>query len=125
MAPSTVLLIDRDQDSLTIYSLILRHHGYEVVTVKDGATGLRLAAELNPDIVISELFLPLVQGHSVFQELRANDRMATKPMILLDSVPMLGEALMEGLAATSRLTKPCTPTRLVEEVARLLEGAQA
>ena len=125
MAPSTVLLIDRDQDSLTIYSLILRHHGYEVVTVKDGATGLRLAAELDPDIVISELFLPPVQGHSVVEELRGKDPMAAKPLILLDSIPMLGEPLMEGVARTIRLTKPCTPTRLVEEVARLLEAVEA
>ncbi len=122
MAPSTVLLIDRDQDSLTIYSVILRHYGYEVVTVTDGATGLRLAVELDPDIVISELFLPLVQGHTVLEELRADDRTARKPLILLDSVPMLGEALMDGRAGTSRLTKPCTPSRLVEEVARMLGG---
>jgi DNA-binding response OmpR family regulator len=125
MAPPTVLLIDSDQDSLTIYSLILRYYGYAVVTVQDGANALRIAEEVDPDIVISELFLPRAPGHGILRELRENDRTARKPLIVLDSVPMLGDTLMEGLTGTSRLTKPCTPTRLVEEVAKLLKAANA
>src|SRR5690606_16450194 len=69
MAASTVLLIDNDQDSITIYSLILRHHGYEVVPATDGETGLRLALELKPDIVVTELFLPQLQGPSLLEGL--------------------------------------------------------
>lgn len=125
MALSTVLLIDGDQDSLIIYSLILRHHGYEVVAARDVATGLQLAADLDPDIVISELFVPFGKGQDVLQGLRSNDRVAGKPLILLDSIPMLGEKLMEGLTGMSRLTKPCTPSRLIEEVAKLLKVSAA
>lgn len=125
MSPSTVLLIDSDQDSLTIYSVILRHYGYEVVPASDVATGLQLAADIDPDIVISELFLPFGKGQTVLEGLRSNDRVAQKPLILLDSIPMLGEKLIEGVAGASRLTKPCTPSRLVEEVARLLQPPSA
>ena len=122
MASSTVLLIDSDQDSLTIYSLILRHHGYDVVSARDVKTGLQLVANIEPAIVISELFIPFGKGQDVLQGLRSSDRIAGKPMILLDSVPMLGEKLMEGATTgMSRLTKPCTPSRLMEEVTRLLK----
>lgn len=125
MSSSTVLLIDSDQDSLTIYSVILRHHGYEVVPARDVTTALQLAASRNPDIVISELFIPFGKGQDVLQGLRASDRVAGKPLILLDSIPMLGEKLMDGVTGMSRLTKPCTPSRLVEEVGKLLKVSEA
>jgi DNA-binding response OmpR family regulator len=120
MAASTVLLIDDDQDSITIYSLILRHYGYDVVPATDGATGLRLALELKPDIVVTELFLPQFEATSLLAGLRGDDRTASTPVIVLDSIPLIGAKVVGAEDRTSRLTKPCEPSRLLEEVGRLL-----
>jgi CheY-like chemotaxis protein len=121
MAPATVLLIDNDADSITIYSLILRHHGYEVVHALDGETGLQLAFERNPDLVISELFMPPTDGGNLLDRLRQDARTAETPLIILDSIPTFGWERLESLGQLSRLTKPCEPSRLLQEVSKILD----
>jgi CheY-like chemotaxis protein len=121
MAPATVLIIDSDADSIEIYSLLLRHHGYEVIHARDGETGLRLAFESNPDLVVSELFLPPVPGGEVVDQLRSDDRTAATPLIVLDSIPNFGHDVSRRLRGLSRLTKPCEPSRLLQEIERLLD----
>jgi CheY-like chemotaxis protein len=123
MAPATVLLIDSDADSIAIYSLILRHHGYEVIHATDGETGLQLAFESLPDLVVSELFMPPVCGSDVVRRLRHDDRTADTPLIILDSIPTFARELMDTLGDFSRLTKPCEPSRLLQEIERLLDRA--
>ncbi len=120
MAPATVLLIDSDVDSIEIYSLLLRHHGYQVIHALDGTTGLRLAFESNPDVVVSELFLPPLQGGEVVDQLRSDDRTAATPLIVLDSIPNFTGELTRRHGELSRLTKPCEPSRLLREIERLL-----
>jgi DNA-binding response OmpR family regulator len=120
MAPSTILLIDDDWDSMVIYSLILRHNGFTVLEALDSATGLQLAVQGKPDIVISETFLPGEDGTSFLELLQKRVLMSGIPLIVLDSTPALGRG-DTGFAAKNRLTKPCEPSVLLEEVKRLLE----
>lgn len=124
MAPS-VLLIDDDQDSLNIYTLILRHHGYHVVIARDGATGLRKALEGTVDIVVSENFLPELGSTTVLETLRGNERTVKTPMIVLDSTPNQRARFTDPHARSSSLTKPCEPSRLLNEVQRWLAEAEA
>jgi DNA-binding NtrC family response regulator len=121
MAPATVLLIDSDADSIAIYSLILRHHGFSVIEARDPEIGLQMAYEENPDVVVSELFLPPVRGISLLDRLRSDDRLAAKPLIVLDSVPAYSTAMEETLGPVNRLKKPCAPSRLLHEVQRVLD----
>lgn len=119
MAPS-VLLIDSDADSITIYSLILQHHGYEVLAARDSESGFRMAIDRRPDLVISEMFLPPLGGRSLLEKLRENDVTNRTPMILLDSIGAYGNEISEFGVSAMRLTKPCEPSRLVFEVERML-----
>jgi DNA-binding response OmpR family regulator len=120
MAPSTILLIDDDHDSIAIYSLILSHHGFNVIHALDSATGLQLATEEKPDIVVSEIFLKDLGGVRFLDLLHAKLRPARTPVIVLDSTPALGR-LDASFAAPNRLTKPCEPSLLLKEVNRLLQ----
>lgn len=120
MAPS-ILLVDNDPDSIAIYSLILKHHGYDVLSARDGATGYRLAVDRRPSVVVSELYLPPVEGLSLHEQLRKNEGTASIPLILLDSIATFGVELgLEDSLAATRLTKPCEPSRLLMEVEKLL-----
>jgi len=120
MAPAKVLIIDDDADSITIYSLMLRHHGYTVIHAQDGETGLRMAFDTKPDLVVSELFLPEVAGGEVVTQLRKDQRTATTPLIVLDSIPNIGRSFADSLGEFRRLTKPCEPSRLLEEIELVL-----
>jgi len=121
MLPATVLLIDRDHDSVEIYRLILEHHGYRVLHATDGLHGVRIAVEEHPDVVISELFLPRIDGASVMDLLRRDDRTATMPLIILDSIPTFSVDFQPDVEDARRLTKPCEPSRLLREVRRILK----
>lgn len=117
---ASVLLVDSDADSIKIYSLILQHHGYEVLVAADPATGLKMALDRLPDVVISELYLPLLDGRLLHEQLRENEGTSSIPTILLDSIAAWGSDLAEMAGASTRLTKPCEPSRLLHEVQRIL-----
>lgn len=122
MAPS-ILLIDNDQDSLNIYTLILKHHGYRVVVAKDGVSGMKKVREGEMDMVISENFLPELGSGTLLEMLRANERTFRTPVIVLDSTPSRADRLVDPQSRSSSLTKPCEPSRLLTEVQRWLEDS--
>jgi len=122
MRPATVLIIDRDLDSVEIYRLILEHHGFRVLHATDGVAGVQMAVKEHPDVVISELFLPRIDGASVLDLLRRDDLTAAMPLILLDSIPTFAVDFQPDVAGVRRLTKPCEPSRLLREVQRLLKN---
>ncbi|MEX2571889.1 MAG: response regulator [Gemmatimonadota bacterium] len=123
MDSSTVLLIDSDDDSIAIYSLILRHHGYAVLMAHDPEAGLRMAFENRPQLVIAEVFLPSRGGMQLIDRIREDQRTAEIPVIILDSMPSFWEELPDSAGRLRRLTKPCEPSRLLAEVRRLLDPA--
>lgn len=123
MAPS-ILLIDNDQDSLNIYTLILRHHGYRVIVARDATSGLQQALEGKADVVISENFLPELGTSTLLENLRSNHRTQKTPMIVLDSTPNRAEKLADPHGRSSSLTKPCEPSRLLSEVQRWLRPVE-
>jgi CheY-like chemotaxis protein len=120
MPAATVLIIDSDADSVAIYSLLLRHHGYEVLHAYDAETGLRVAFERSPDLVVSDLVLPPIVADAIVEQLRSDFRTAATPLIILDSAPTIARDLTERYQRLSRLTKPCEPSRLLQEIERLL-----
>lgn len=123
MAPS-ILLIDDDQDSLNIYTLILKHHGYRVIVARDPTSGLKQALEGQADIVVSENFLPELGSTTLLENLRSNDRTQKTPIIVLDSTPNRTEKLADPHGRSSSLTKPCEPSRLLTEVQRWLQPVE-
>ena len=69
-----VLFVEDDPTVAQMYRLKLELDGYQVIMAKDGEEGLRLAREVDPDIVFLDIRLPKVDGFSVLEGLRATDR---------------------------------------------------
>ena len=103
--------------------MILDHHGYRVLYALDGSSGVRLAQEAQPSLIVTELFLPRVDGSTVTDRLRSDPSTAEIPLSVLDSIPAVGTQLMSRLPGATRLTKPCEPSRLLQEVERMLSAA--
>jgi two-component system, OmpR family, response regulator AdeR len=119
MAASTVLIIDSDDDSLAIYSLILNHHGYRVLQARDAESGLEVALALKPDVVVSDYYLPKMDGMTLLTRLQADERLSTTALMLLDSMPSRGRG--DQIGRVRRLPNPCSPSRLVSEVSAILK----
>lgn len=121
MKTPTVLLIDRDRDSLTIYSLILEHHGLTVLRAVDGDEGFRMACEHRPTLVVLEPYIPTSGERPIMELLHLDDRTTGLPLLLVTAVPGLLEGVAREREAAGHLTKPCRPRRFLAEVQRRLE----
>jgi DNA-binding response OmpR family regulator len=124
MNAPTVLLIDGDRDSLAIFSLILRHHGIRVLEAEDGATGLEMARDHQPELIVLEPFVAPVRGVPLTQLLRAEPLTCGLQLLVVTAVPSLMEN-PAGLLEQGEpfLVKPCAPGDLLAEVQRRLEPA--
>jgi CheY-like chemotaxis protein len=66
--------------------------------------------------------MPRIEGQTILDWLRHDERTADTPLLILDSIPTFGSELLTRHPGLSRLTKPCEPSRLLQEVERLLEA---
>jgi DNA-binding response OmpR family regulator len=80
-----VLFVEDDPTVAQMYRLKLELDGYQVIMAKDGEEGLRLAKEVDPDIVFLDIRLPKVDGFSVLEGLRATDRTRNVPVVILSN----------------------------------------
>lgn len=80
-----VLFVEDDPTVAQMYRLKLELDGYQVIMAKDGEEGLRLAREVDPDIVFLDIRLPKVDGFSVLEGLRSTDRTRNVPVVILSN----------------------------------------
>ena len=76
----TVLLIDDDATLLDLLGEHLEGTGYAVVKAEDGSTGLKIAADTSPDLIVLDVMMPGLAGWDVCERLRARSQV---PIILL------------------------------------------
>lgn len=120
MPPQKVLLVDRDRDSLAIYTLMLEHHGYQVIAAANMPSAIRGAMEERPDVVIADRFTLLLDEVPLESWLDADERTAHLPVITLDSAPLPTVRSVRTERGYA-LAKPCEPSRLLGAVRELLE----
>lgn len=121
MPEKTVLLIEDDRDSRQIYGTMLRHAGYRVVEATDGGEGILLAQRHRPDVIVMDLGLPQVDGWSATEAIKSDPTTKHIPVLAVTVHVQdfyRGRAQMVG--CDSFLPKPCTPTRLIGEITRIL-----
>lgn len=123
---SRLLVIEDDATIRWLTVVILEEEGYRVDSAADGATGIALAHERRPDLILCDIVMSGLDGYAVLAALRQDPLSATTPVIFLTGV---GEstALRKGmeLGADDYLTKPFAPERLVRAVAARLSRSVA
>src|SRR5205085_1265513 len=100
---------------------LLRDH-WTVETAADGATALERAREAPPDLILSDIMMPSLDGYQLLQALRADERTRGIPLIFL-SARAGEEASLDGLAAGADdyLFKPFSARELLARVGTHLE----
>jgi signal transduction histidine kinase len=116
-APRARVLVVDDNADLRGYLVGLLAPVYDVTAVSDGQEALRAVDERMPDIVVSDVMMPRLDGVGLVRELRADRRTATLPVILL-SARAGEESAIEGLDAGSDdyLVKPFSARELLARV---------
>ena len=121
MANPKILIIDDEQDVIDLLSLHLRKAGYALVTATDGATGLRLAREETPALIILDLMLPKMPGLEVCKVLKTDSTTRGTPVLMLTAKAEEVDRIV-GLefGADDYVTKPFSPRELVLRVNAIL-----
>jgi len=112
-----VLFADDNADMRDYAARLLRAQGWVVDTVADGAAALAAARRDPPDLILSDVMMPRLDGFGLLRALRADERTSTTPIILL-SARAGEEARVEGLdtGADDYLVKPFSAQELVARV---------
>ena len=114
-----VLLIDDDPSLLDVLALPFEDAGYRVETARDGLTGLAAIRKVRPDVVVSDVNMPGLDGFSLCRKLRQEDNHV--PILLLTSRDNeIDEALGLEMGADDYLAKPFSTRVLLARVAALL-----
>jgi two-component system phosphate regulon response regulator PhoB len=78
-----ILIIEDEQDILSVLEYNLRQAGHEVVTTRSGREGLRLGKEQHPDLILLDLMLPDLSGTDVCKQLKESPTTRTVPVVML------------------------------------------
>ena len=118
-----VLLVDDYPDARDMYGEYLEYSGYDVIQAANGMEALQRAVDDQPDIILMDLSLPVMDGWEATRRLKANALTAAIPVVALTGHALAG--ISEGArkaGCDSFVTKPCLPEDLVKEIKRILDG---
>jgi PAS domain S-box-containing protein len=112
-----VLVVDDNADMREYMRRLLAGRGYEVEAVADGVAALEAARQRRPDLVLSDVMMPRLDGFGLLRTLRAEPALAEVPVVLL-SARAGEEARVEGLdaGADDYLIKPFSARELVARI---------
>ena len=118
---SRILVIDDDPAISELVSINLEMAGYDVNQAEDGIKGQALAVQLQPDLVMLDLMLPKVDGFTVCQRLRRDERTSDIPVLMLTALGQTQDKV-EGFnsGADDYLTKPFEVEEMLARVRALL-----
>lgn len=94
-----VLLIDDSKLTRSKITAIMKNLGAKVAEAEDGAQGLKMAQDLDPDLIILDIEMPQMNGLEVLEKLRARDPNSTIPIVMLTGhadVDLVKKALIIG-----------------------------
>ena len=115
---STVLILEDDPHTVEVVQLYLRKDGHNVLSAADGVTGLSLAREAQPDLIVLDLMLPGMDGWEVCRTLRQESDV---PIVML-TARADEEDRLTGLdiGADDYVTKPFSPRELAARLRAVL-----
>jgi len=120
-AKARLLIVDDDSDVLDMLRELLSHGGYEVLSAVNGREALQKATEFNPDVILSDVMMPEMNGFELCRRLRAHPLLAEVPIILLTGLAN-SDYYVEGLRAGADdfISKPFERIRLLARVAAVV-----
>jgi len=116
-----VLIVEDETDVLKVVSFVLRKKGYEIYEAVDGQQAVELAQKIKPDLIVLDLFLPVMDGREVSTKLKSNEQLCAIPILLLTASADNITQKAQECRAQDYLLKPFDYIELLQKVERLLQ----
>ena len=116
----TVLTVDDSRTMRDMLMLALKDAGYRVVQAEDGVHGLEVLQSERPDIVITDINMPRMDGFGFIEGVRADPRhRATPVLVLTTESDAAKKQRARDAGATGWIVKPFDPAKLIDAVRRV------
>ena len=122
----TVLIADDDKELLDVLSRYLHGRGFTVIGAENGAEGFRTALAKRPDLIITDVEMPLMDGFALCRKIKESQALARTPVIIMSGKKISEMDLVSGygLGADDYVVKPFSYPVLQAKVKALLRRAQ-
>jgi two-component system, OmpR family, phosphate regulon response regulator PhoB len=117
-----ILIVEDEAHIRRVLEYNLKLDGFEVYMAEDGATGLRLAQEKSPDVILLDWLMPVMNGLQVLAALKADNSTEHIPVFMLTAKGMLNDVTLAlETGADDYITKPFNPVQLGKTIREKLE----
>jgi signal transduction histidine kinase len=125
MSPQhTILYIEDDPASRLLIQRMLDNAGYRVLLAETGLQGIDIAKSENPDLVLTDINLPDLNGYELTTLLRREEQFDATPIVALTAQGNAAQATAQAAGVTGFLTKPIDIETFIDQVAYYLEGGR-
>ncbi len=125
MDTNKILIVDDEPDVVTLIARTLTTEGFDVLSAYDGIGALDIAESESPDLILLDIMMPMMSGYEVCQQLKANPRTETIPVLCLSSAHTPdARAKCKEVGAAALVLKPFSPAELVAQIRRHLPANQ-
>lgn len=123
--PNTILIVDDSDDTREMMAKLLELETFTVLTAEDGNIGLKVAAEQHPNLIITDINMPNMNGIEMIRQLRSQPGLERVPIMAITAYGngVAQEALEAG--ADRAATKPIQFSALILEIRELLSQSKS
>jgi len=116
----TVLTVDDSRTMREMLRLALTDAGYRVVQAEDGVHGLEVLSDETPDVIVTDINMPRMDGFGFIEEVRGDPRYRGMPILVLTTESDAEKKMRARMAgATGWIIKPFDPVKLVDAIRRV------
>lgn len=117
---SRILVVDDDPSIRTLLRAIFELSGYEVAEAGNGQAALDRVRDFEaPDVITTDLMMPVMSGNELIRRLRSESRTASIPIVVVSGNARAAEGVEASMRADGLISKPFTPASLLKLVRSL------
>lgn len=117
--PRTILLVDDEPIWLDAMGILLKDEGYRTITVTSGEEALLKLQKRKPDLIMTDVRMPVMNGFDLFQKIREIPKLARVPIVFMSSIDdYYAKRTAKELGAQGYITKPS----FTEDLKKSVEG---
>lgn len=122
MTYKKVLIVDDDEDLQTLYGLFLQGESYLIERAYNGKEALEKIEKAQPDLIILDIIMPVMDGEEFYVKLRGQDRFKNIPVIIASVNEKIPHKIFQLGHVHTALKKPFSIETLVNKVREALSG---
>jgi len=112
-----ILVVEDHEDNRQILRDLLGSAGFEMIEAGDGEAALRVAAAEQPDLILMDVQLPVLDGYEATRRLKSDPRLKAIPIIVVTSYALSGEEVRaRNAGCDAYVAKPYSPRQLLAKI---------